>query len=72
MIVVVVLALNLILSAYAVITVRTEAEKTGAIQNSIAEIAQVLGQSGVIEGGADGKLIINPVVRVKDVSQPTM
>jgi hypothetical protein len=70
-IIVVALVLNLILSTYAVVTVRAQAEKVGAVQASIAEIAQVLGKSGVIEAGEDGKLIINPIVRVKDV-QPTM
>jgi hypothetical protein len=67
--IVAVLILNLIVTTYFVITLR----QLGA---AVGQVAQVIGQSGILTQGADGKIIINRVVTVADVqaaqNQPPM
>lgn len=61
-----ILALNLILSTYAVVTLVNHTKRIDTVSNGMAEVAQVLGRSGII-GKSDTGFIINRVVTVADL-----
>ena len=67
-IIVAVQAVTLSIGLSAIVYAHSQVKKLEIQQTQIAELAKVIGASGIVES-KDGQIIINKVVRVSDIQQ---